>query len=161
MIRVLLTSIYFAAFFIAPLLSFQGRAQKLYQKRVTSKPLHQSSLRSGTDVQEKLRALRTERDQKRNELKASESAAKKAEVAYRDFRSLHSHIEGSPFTPGTYDYGFNTQSNDVLLVSKNSGLGGSVPSGIITLAVKNFKREFGKKSGLLRIGYLLVGNILT
>jgi hypothetical protein len=142
---ILLQSICFIALLLSPSVSFKGQAQKFRYGRIISTPLYQSSLKSTTDVQEKLKLLRVERDQKRNELRASEYAANRAENAYRDFRSLHSHIEGSPFTPGTYDYGFNTQSNDVLLVNKNSGLGGSVPAGIIKLALTNFKREFGEK----------------
>jgi hypothetical protein len=141
----LLQSACFVALLFSPSVAFKGQAQTFRHRRITSTPLYQSSLKSVTDVQEKLRLLRVERDQKRNELRASEYAANRAENAYRDFRSLHSHIEGSPFTPGTYDYGFNTQSNDVLLVNKNSGLGGSVPAGIIKLALTNFKREFGEK----------------
>lgn len=138
-------SLYLVPLLLSPSVSFKGQALKLYQRRKISTPLYQSSLKSVTDVQEKLRVLRSERDQKRNELRASENAANRAENAYRDFRAQHSQIEGSAFTPGTYDYGFNTQSNDVLLVNKNSGLGGSVPAGIITLAVTNFKREFGEE----------------
>ena len=108
-----------------------------------SKSRHYSSSISEADIAAKLRTLKGDRDAKRSELLASNVAAQKAEIEYRDFRSLHHHIEGSPLTTGTYDYGFNTQSNDVLLLSKNSGLGGSVPAGIITLAITNFKREFG------------------
>jgi hypothetical protein len=142
---ILLQSICFIALLLSRSVSFKGQAQKFRYGRITSTPLYQSSLKSTTDVQEKLKLLRVERDQKRNELRASEIAANRAENAYRDLRSQYSHIEGSSFTPGTYDYGFNTQSNDVLLVNKNSGLGGSVPVGIIKLAITNFKREFGEK----------------
>lgn len=140
----MLQTVCFLALLISPSTCFKGQTQKLRHIRITSAPLYQSSLKSLTDVEEKLRVLKIERDQKRNELRVSENAANRAENAYRDFRSLHSSIEGSPFTPGTYDYGFNTQSNDVLLVNKNSGLGGSVPAGIIKLAITNFKREFGE-----------------
>ena len=110
-------------------------------ERRISKSCHYSTL-SETDIADKLRALKDDRDLKRNEQYASNLAAQKAEIEYRDFRSLHYHVEGSPLTASTYDYGFNTQSNDAFLV-KDSSLGGSVPSGIITLAVTNFKREFG------------------
>ena len=111
--------------------------------RGISKSRHYCSPISEADIAAKLERLKSDRDLKRSELLASNLAAQKAEIEYRDFRSLHYHIEGSPLTTGTYDYGFNTQSNDVLLLNKNSGLGGSVPSGIITLAITNFKREFG------------------
>ena len=103
-----------------------------------------SSLISDNDVARKLKLFRAERDQKRSEMLASNLAAEKAEMAYREYRAQHYRIEGPSLTAGTYDYGFNTHSNDVLLVSKNSGIGGSVPSGIIKLALNNFKRELGK-----------------
>ena len=88
--------------------------------------------------------FKAERDQKRSEMLASNLAAEKAEMAYREYRAQHYRIEGPSLTSGTYDYGFNTHTNDVLLVSKNSGIGGSVPSGIIKLALNNFKRELGE-----------------
>ena len=103
-----------------------------------------SSLISETEVARKLKMFKAERDQKRSEMLASNLAAEKAEMAYREYRAQHYRIEGPSLTSGTYDYGFNTHSNDALLVSKNSGIGGSVPSGIITLALNNFKRELGK-----------------
>lgn len=127
--------------------SFQNRLKLPFPSsslgRGISRNRHYSSSISEAEIASKLQTLKSDRDIKRNELLASTLAAQKAEIEYRDFRSLHYHIEGSPLTTGTYDYGFNTQSNDVLLLNKNSGLGGSVPFGIITLAITNFKREFG------------------
>ena len=115
-------------------------AKTLGANRILTTSIH-SSLISETEVARKLKA---ERDQKRSEMLASNLAAEKAEMAYREYRAQHYRIEGPSLTSGTYDYGFNTHSNDALLVSKNSGIGGSVPSGIITLALNNFKRELGK-----------------
>ena len=119
-------------------------AKTLGSNRISSTTAMHSSLISETDVARKLKMFKAERDQKRSEMLASNLAAEKAEMAYREYRAQHYRIEGPSLTSGTYDYGFNTHSNDALLVSKNSGIGGSVPSGIIKLALNNFKRELGK-----------------
>jgi hypothetical protein len=116
----------------------------LVGNRISSATSLHSSLISESEVARKLKMFKAERDQKRNEMLASNLAAEKAEMAYREYRAQHYRIEGPSLTSGTYDYGFNTHSNDALLVSKNGDLGGSVPSGIITLAINNFKRELGK-----------------
>lgn len=116
----------------------------LVGNRISSTTSLHSSLISESEVARKLKMFKAERDQKRNEMLASNLAAEKAEMAYREYRAQHYRIEGPSLTSGTYDYGFNTHSNDALLVSKNGGLGGSVPSGIITLAINNFKRELGE-----------------
>ena len=114
--------------------------------RISSFALKSSVRSEAADITKKLSALRSVRDRRRDDKLQADLAAQKAEIEYRDYRALHGHIEGSSFIPGTYDYGFNTQSNDILLVNKNSGLGGSVPAGIIKLAAANFKRELGNQS---------------
>ena len=124
-----------------------SQLQRLTAQTVSraSASVHKSSVRSeSTEIAKKMSMLRADRDQKRREKIAADIATEKADMLYRDFRSQHGQIEGSPLVHGSYDYGFNAQSNDILLVNKNSGLCGSVPAGIVTLALTNFKREFGK-----------------
>ena len=121
-----------------------------------SSSIHRSTVRSeSAEISKKLSSLRKERDIRRDQKAKADLAVQKAEIEYRNFRAANGHIEGSSFIPGTYDYGFNTQSNDILLVSKNSGVGGSTPAGIVQLATTNFKRELGREYCLLMLLYPL------
>ena len=121
--------------------------------RISSSPYRSTVRSESAEISKKLSSLRKERDTRRDQKSKADLAAQKAEIEYRNFRAANGHIEGSSFIPGTYDYGFNTQSNDILLVSKNSGLGGSTPAGIVQLATTNFKRELGGEYCLLMWRY--------
>jgi hypothetical protein len=91
--------------------------------------------------------LKEERELKRKEMIAANLAAEQADTVYKDFRD-NNRVFNSAYpkrTSGTYNYGFTSQSNDVLLQDKKNGLGNSIPSGAIILAFTNFKRELGRE----------------
>lgn len=125
-----------------------------------SSSTHRSSVRADpTDSSTKLSSLRKERDIRRDQKLKADLAAQIAEIEYQNFRIYNGHTEGSSFIPGTYDYGFNSQSNDILLVNKNSGLGGSTPVSLLELALTNFKRELGDISSSDEC--VIIANVVT
>ena len=86
-------------------------------------------------LQEKLVALREEREQKRLELMGAEMAVRALESA------LAMQNISSPLVEGSFDYGFSSRSEGCDDINSMSSDGNAVPASAMTLALSNFRRE--------------------